>query len=136
MSNHVDIGYMVNKEGAKEDLLVSDLNKLNEMKQPQLVFDQLSMLLNDMNNVVCSLCTKGERFRGNVSRCGCCSRDRTIYSTDGNLFEKLFINPLNLKTDEQTLVCCSNSTSQEGKDLCEKLDDVHLKNGCISRKGT
>lgn len=59
MSNHVDIGYMVNKEGAKEDLLVSDLNKLNEMKQPQLVFDQLSILLNDMNNVVCSLCSKG-----------------------------------------------------------------------------
>ncbi|CAC5393406.1 unnamed protein product [Mytilus coruscus] len=136
MSNHVEMGYMGNKDGAKEDLLVSDLNKLNEMKQPQLVLDQLSMLLDDLNNVVCSLCSKGGGFQGDifpaadVSKCGYCSRDRTVLNfTGGNLFANLFVNPLNLKTDEQSPVCRRKSTSEEGQDLCEKLDDVHLKNG-------
>lgn len=130
------------KEGNMEDcstkqLLLADLKKLSCMAQPPMVVNQLAMLLEDLSKVMlccCSFECIGERRASfppiddfTCKECECIRRE-VYLAMDEKTFGTLFRNPQVLRTDAQTEIGRHNSTSHEGQDICDILDDVHLKN--------
>lgn len=137
MNVHTAMKYTLPSDITMENVLLSDLNRLNKMRQPGMVYDQMCMLVDDMNQTA-SQCLPPTGT--GIRRASFPSI--TYYDGPSALgkfgFEKLFATPLTLKTDSQSAECTrSSSTSSlsdtnDKEDLCDILDDVYLKHGCLT----
>ena len=132
MNDHTIMKYTFPSDTTMENVLLSDLNRLNKMSQSEMVYDQMCMLVDDMNQSTSQcLHPTGTGIR-RASFPSITDYDRP--SPLGQIgFEKLFTNPLTLKTDSQSAGCMQSSSTSLLSDtnekdyFCDIFDDVYRK---------
>lgn len=122
MNSKVKMEYTMNYKN-RNDILLEDMNRLNEMKQSSVLQDQLSLLLDDIKKTDSDqkeLCECLSSSAQNNEKCSKCSQRTNI---NDNFFESLFMQPL--MTEEETdSVGDSSRDSPDMEDLCDIIDVV------------
>lgn len=133
MNDNMTMRYTLPSGTTMENQLVSDLNRLNKMRQPKMVYDQFCMLVDDMNQPMSS-CMVSKRRTVIRSLPPGPDHEALSPSLGGFVFEKLFSPFAVSKTDlrSKELVCSSSVSSYfpnnpDKQDLCDIFDDVQLK---------
>lgn len=140
MNDNIAMRYTLPSDTTMENLLLSDLNRLNKMSQPEMVYDQFCMLVDDMNQPMSSRMVSKRRTiirRASFPP----SPDYVGLSPPfgGFVFEKLFSPFTVSKTDLQSKEMVRSSSvssyfpnNPDKQDLCDIFDDVHLKKRCLN----
>lgn len=112
----------------RNDVLLDDLNRLNEMNQSAVVQNQLSYLLEDLKTeeqkISCRFCESLGEMSSNT-KCSNCTKEQNMKKMNENFFESLFMQPL---FPQDTSEAYSSEhpirDSPDMEDLCDIMDAV------------
>ena len=140
MNDKIAMRYTLPSGTTIENLLLSDLNRLNKMSQPEMVYDQFCMLVDDMNQPMSS-CMVSKR-RTVIRRASFPPSPYYVGLSPplgGFAFETLFspftVSKTNLRSKEMVRSSSASSyfpDNPDKQDLCDIFDDVHLQNRCLN----